>query len=65
MQAYLDDGVITQTAPKTSIMVGSKSDLAGLTDMAPTTVAYTAGFGNMWQLDADGVWQAIIEEEGE
>lgn len=47
--------------PYESIMVSSKSDLSGLI-CAPGTVAYTAGFGNMWQLDAEGTWQTIVEE---
>ena len=67
MQAYYEDGTIIQVAPKSSIMVASKDDLDSITaaDLPPTSIAYTAGFKNMWQLDADGVWQPIIEEEGE
>ena len=45
-----------------SIMVSSSEELETL-NVEPGTVAYTAGFGNMWQLDAEGNWQAIVEEE--
>lgn len=44
-----------------SIMVADESELAEL-NVEPGTVAYTAGFGNMWQLDAEGTWQTIVEE---
>ena len=45
-----------------SILVASAEDLESL-KVEPGTVAYTAGFGNMWQLDPEGNWQAIVEEE--
>lgn len=66
MQAYYEDGTIIQIAPKSSIMVASKSELDNITpaDIPPTSIAYTAGFKNMWQLAADGTWETIIEEEG-
>ena len=44
-----------------SVMVSSESDLEEL-NVEPGTVAYTAGFGNMWQMDAEGTWHAIVEE---
>lgn len=62
MNSYINtDGVKTTPVPDTSIMVSSQSDLSGLV-CAPGTVAYTAGFGNMWQKAADGTWAAIVEE---
>lgn len=65
MQAYYEDGQIIQVVPKSSIMVASKDDLDNITaaDMPPTSIAYTAGMKNMWQLDASGTWQVIKEEE--
>lgn len=63
MNSYLDtDGNLITPVPAQSIMVSSSSDLSSL-DCAPGTVAYTAGFGNMWQLAADGTWAPIVEEE--
>ena len=61
---YVDgDGNIHVHVKTTDILVTSKADLDNLTGYKPGSVAYTAGFGNMWQLDANGEWQAIIEEE--
>ena len=59
-----DDGNIHVHVKTTDILVTSKADLDNLTGYHPGSVAYTAGFGNMWQLDANGEWQAIIEETG-
>lgn len=61
MESYYKDGVIYTPVPKQSIMVASKSELDEL-ECEPTTVAYTAGYKNMWQLDASGTWQTITEE---
>ena len=61
--AYIDtDGDLHIHTAITDIMVTSADDLEGLTDFNPATIAYTAGFGNVWQLGADGEWVAIIEE---
>lgn len=62
MESYFKDGKIYTPVPKESIMVASKDQLSDL-NCPPTTVAYTAGYKNMWQLDAEGTWQTIIEEE--
>ena len=43
-------------------MVTDKSDLDSLSGYEPSTIAYTAGLKNIWQLGADGTWVAIIEE---
>ena len=56
---YIKDGEKHINVSGLSVMVESSSDLANLTGYPPTTIAYTAGFGNMWQLDADGTWQSI------
>lgn len=40
-------------------MKNRKSDLASLPDYAPGTIAFTAGFGSMWQKDSDGMWQTL------
>lgn len=56
---YILDGVVIKDAPVKTIIVTSESDLAGLEGYEPGTVAYTAGFGSMWQLDASGDWQEV------
>lgn len=62
MNSYINtDGQKITPVPYESIMVSSQSDLSSLI-CEPGTVAYTAGFGNMWQLDAEGTWQTIVEE---
>ena len=62
--AYIDsDGDLHIHTAITGIMVTSADDLEELTDFNPASIAYTAGFTNVWQLGADGEWVAIIEEE--
>ena len=56
---YIKDGAIIDNATITAIMVEEESDLTGLTGCIPGSIAYTAGFGSMWQLDADGQWQEV------
>ena len=44
-----------------SYMVESQSKLADIPDAQPGTIAYTAGFKAMWQLDTDGVtWVSVV-----
>lgn len=60
---YIKDGELKRTvAESVSIMVESESDLASLTNAHAGAIAYTAGFANMWQLNSDGEWIAIVEE---
>ena len=56
---YVKDGEVHLNVSGLAVMVESSSDLTELTDYPPSTIAYTAGFGNMWQLDASGTWQSI------
>lgn len=42
------------------VMIRTSADLALLTDYRPGTIAHTAGFGSMWQLDASGNWQSMV-----
>lgn len=61
---YIDtDGNLHIHVKKVEVMVTAKSDLDSLTGYPPTTIAYTAGLANVWQLAADGTWEAIVEEE--
>ena len=53
------DGVLKEDYPCKAVMVESSSDLANLPDYAPGTIAFTAGFGTMWQKDSDGTWQTL------
>ena len=42
-----------------SVMVTAESDLENLEGYNPGTIAYTAGFGSIWQLAADGTWVEV------
>lgn len=53
---YVKDGVVYKGSGSASVMVESQSDLAGLEKSAPGTIAFTAGYVNMWQKKADGTW---------
>lgn len=57
---YIKDGVVHENAPVWSILVESESDLANLEGYYPGSVAYTAGFGHMWMLAADGDWEVVV-----
>lgn len=43
-----------------SIMVESQSDLANLPTYPAGTMAYTAGYKALWQLDASGNWVSML-----
>ena len=53
------DGVLREDVPCKGVMVTAESDLANLPDYQPGTIAFTAGFGSMWQKAADGDWEEI------
>lgn len=53
---YVQDDKLVVGAFPSSIMVTSENDLDELGKYVPGSIAYTAGFVNMWQLDADGNW---------
>lgn len=56
---YVQDGRIVVGANAGSVMVTSESDLVQLEGYAPGSIAYTAGFVDMWQLNASGTWVAL------
>lgn len=58
---YVKDGVVYTGAIQDTVMVESEDDLEGLADFPVGTVAFTAGFGGMWQLAADGTWADMLE----
>ncbi len=54
---YVKDGKLNRGANAPSVMVSSENDLKELTKIyTPGTVAYTAGFKAMWQLNSDSAW---------
>ena len=58
---YIKDGTIYQNSPLQVVLIESESDLDNLTDLyEPGTIAYTAGFAGMWQLDSEGNWVEVI-----
>lgn len=60
---YVDsNGRIIKNDDAKLVMVRSKADLDMLDDYRPGTIAHTAGFKNLWQMDAFGEWQTIVEE---
>lgn len=60
---YVDgNGNLVKNDDAKMVMVRNKADLDILGSYRPGTIAHTAGFKNMWQLDAGGVWQTIVEE---
>ncbi len=56
------DGALHLNNESRDVMVTSESDLAQLDGYLPGAVAYTAGFGSMWQLDASGSWVSMSED---
>lgn len=64
---YVKDGVLYGGAYVGVVMVESESDLDSLPDTyQPGSLAFTAGYQQMWQLAADGTWVEIgsTAEEG-
>ena len=43
-----------------SIMVANTDERDKLTGIDPGTIAFTAGYENMWQLKTDGTWKTIV-----
>lgn len=44
-----------------NILVDSLADLENLpSEIPPGAIAYTAGFGSMWQKGIDGTWEVIV-----
>lgn len=57
---YMEHGQLVQARNPMNIMVESESDLTALAGKVdPGSIAYTAGYGSAWQLDASGAWQTI------
>lgn len=43
-----------------AVMVKDEGELANLSNYPFGTIAFTAGYKKMWQLDFDGTWVSII-----
>lgn len=48
-----------------AVMVADENELANLEGYAPGTIAFTAGYKKMWQLDFDGTWVTIVGGESD
>lgn len=59
-QDVVKDGEITRNVSVLTVLVESESDLDLLAEYEAGTIAYTAGFTAMWQMDADGNWATIL-----
>lgn len=54
----MEDG-IHRNEPISQILVRGSADLALLTGYGVGSVAYTPGFGKIWQLDHNGTWVEV------
>lgn len=57
-------GVLHVSRPPRAVQVESEADLFFLGELPAGSIAYTAGYAQMWQLSAAGSWEAIEEEGG-
>ena len=57
-------GVLHRSDPPQAILVEGQADLEHLGEVPAGSIAYTAGYGSMWQLSAAGSWEEIQEEGG-
>ena len=59
LMAYVDGNKIISNIPMQTILVSAHSDLENLIDYSPGTIAYTAGYRQMWQKAPNGSWVAF------
>lgn len=60
------DGTLYEDCKTKAVMVESESDLANLPDnYLPGSVAFTAGYADMWQLNSSGEWVRFAGDESE
>ena len=59
---YVANGDVYHGVHTSNILVGSESDLAQLTGYTPGSIAHTAGWASMWELDIDGATWVPIQE---
>ncbi len=58
--AYIRDGEVVSDVPIKSVMVADDTELPLLTNFAPGSIAFTAGFAEAWQKAVDGTWVQFI-----
>lgn len=60
---FVKDGKVFQGVQSFSVQVESEDDLENLAPYGytPGTMAFTAGFAKMWQLDSDGNWVSLTD----
>lgn len=56
---YIKNGKIFKNSAMQMVLVSGTQDLNLLSEYAPGTIAYTAGFETMWQKSASGQWVQI------
>lgn len=62
---YVQNGVLHVNSEARAVCVTGQNDLAELTGYSPGSIAFTAGYKNIWQLGADGAWVDLLgSEEG-
>ena len=52
--------LLVKDTPAPTVLVEAQTDLAQLPTYPAGTIAYTAGFKAMWQLDTQGNWVSIL-----
>lgn len=52
--------LLVKDTPAPTVLIESENDLQELPPYPAGTIAYTAGFKVMWQLDTKGDWVSII-----
>jgi len=56
---YVKNGILHRGPSSNGILVESESDLSELPEYRPGTLAHTAGYVHVWEIDADGEWITI------
>ena len=59
------DGVLHIGETAKSVLVTSSGDFSALQGYPPGTIAYTAGYVDMWMLDNGGDWVRFAGEDAE
>jgi len=52
--------LLVKDTPAPTVLVEAQTDLAQLPTYPAGTIAYTAGFKAMWQLDMQGNWVSVL-----
>lgn len=59
--SYYDGETIVRHVNPSTVLVSSEADLSTeeMSDLAPSSIAYTAGFANIWQKAVNGTWVEV------